>query len=161
MQILSRWIESIEKFIAMILIAAMTLVIAAAVIFRYFFNDPIHWANEASIFMMAWITFIGGSLGLKHKSQASVTFMVDRFSDKGKRIIEIISYTIILAFMLLLLYLSYHWVLAAWHQKSTSMRIPMWVPYLSVPTGLTFAFIHLASHYINLFKNTEQGSELL
>jgi len=161
MQTLSGWIESLEKFVAMILIAAMTTVIAAAVVFRYFFKDPIFWANEASIFMMAWITFIGGSLGLKYKSQASVTFMVDRFSEKGKRIIEIISYIIILAFMLLLLYLSYNWLLAASHQKSTSMRIPMWIPYLSVPTGLTFAFIHLLSHLINLFKNKKQESELL
>lgn len=161
MQILSGWIESIEKIIAMVLIAAMTLVIATAVVFRYFFNDPIHWASEASIFMMAWITFIGGSLGLKYKSQASVTFMVDRFSDKGRRIIEIISYTIILVFMLLLLYLSYQWVISAWHQTSTSMRIPMWIPYLSVPTGLTFAFIHLVSHFINLFKNKVQGSDPL
>lgn len=161
MEILSGWIESIEKFVAMILIAAMTLVIAVAVVFRYFFNDPIYWASEASIFMMAWITFIGGSLGLKHKSQASVTFMVDRFSEKGRKIIEIISYIIILVFMLLLLYLSYQWVLSASHQKSTSMRIPMWIPYLSVPTGLTFAFIHLVSHLINLFKNSKQGSERL
>ena len=85
MHTLSDWIESIEKVIAMILIAAMTLVIAVAVVFRYFFNAPIFWASEASIFMMAWITFIGGSLGLKYKSQASVTFLVDRFSEKGKK----------------------------------------------------------------------------
>lgn len=159
MNTLSGWIESIEKVIAMILIAAMTIVIAAAVLFRYFLGAPLFWANEASIFMMAWVTFIGGSLGLKYKSQASVTFLTDRFSDKGKRIIEIISYIIILFFMAILIYLSYQWLLAASHQISSSMRIPMWIPYLSVPVGLTFAFIHLLNHFINLLKNKEQGGE--
>jgi len=156
MQTLSGWIESFEKVISMILISSMTIIIAVAVIFRYFFNAPIYWASELSIFIMAWITFIGGSLGLKYKSQASVSFMVDRFSDKGRKVLEVISYIIILAFMALLLYLSYQWVFSLSSQKSTSMRIPMWVPYLSVPVGLTFAFIHLFTHFLNLFKPKEQ-----
>ncbi|TQR19600.1 TRAP transporter small permease [Psychrobacillus vulpis] len=161
MNTLSGWIESIEKVIAMILIASMTIVIAAAVLFRYLLNAPIFWASEASIFMMAWLTFIGGSLGLKYKSQASVTFLVDRFSDNGKRVFEIVSYVIILIFMALLLYLSYQWVFSSSHQKSTSMRIPMWIPYLSVPVGLTFAFIHLLNNLVNLFKKKQQGGEPL
>lgn len=156
MQTLSGWIESFEKVISMILISSMTIIIAVAVIFRYFFNAPIYWASELSIFIMAWITFIGGSLGLKYKSQASVSFMVDRFSDKGRKVLEVISYIIILSFMALLLYLSYQWVFSLSSQKSTSMRIPMWVPYLSVPVGLTFAFIHLLTHFLNLFKPKEQ-----
>jgi len=158
---LSGWIESLEKIISMILIFSMTIIIALAVVFRYFFNAPIYWANELSIFIMAWITFIGGSLGLKYKSQASVTFMVDRFSDKGKKVLEVASYIIILAFMALLLYLSYQWVFSLSSQKSTSMRIPMWVPYLSVPVGLTFAFIHLLSHFLNLFKHRDRDGESL
>lgn len=161
MHTLSKWIESFEKVVAAILIAAMTIVIAAAVVYRYFFSAPIYWANEASVFMMAWITFIGGSLGLKYKSQASVTIFVDRFSEKGKRIIEIIAYTIILVFLLLLLYLSYKWVFSLTNQISTSMRIPMWIPYSSVPFGLSCAFIHLLNHYINLFKNKQHGGDQL
>ena len=159
MSILSNWIEKFEKVIAAILVAAMTIIIALAVVFRYFFNAPIYWANEASIFLMAWLTFIGGSLGLKYKSQASVTILVDRFSDKGKRMLEIISYIIILVFIALLLGLSYQWVFSVQNQISTSMRIPMWIPYLSVPVGLTFAFIHLLSHFIELFKKPVQDGE--
>lgn len=159
MHTLSSWIETIEKVVAAILIVAMTLVIAAAVVFRYFLKEPIFWAGEASIFMMAWITFIGGSLGLKYKSQASVTFLKDRFSSKGQRALEIVSYFVILLFLTILLYYSYQWVSATSHQTSTSMRIPMWIPYLSVPVGLTFAYIHIISNLIHLFKNTNQGGE--
>ena len=159
MNTFSGWIESVEKVVGMILIAAMTLVIAAAVVFRYFFHSPLFWANEASIYMMAWITFIGGSLGLKYKSQASITFLVDRFSIKGKRILAIVSYGIILIFMAILLYLSYEWVILASDQKSTSMRIPMWIPYLSVPVGLTCAFIHILNHFVELVKGKLQGGE--
>ncbi|WP_301109342.1 TRAP transporter small permease [Sporosarcina sp.] len=156
---LSSWIETLEKVMAMILIAAMTIIIAVAVVFRYFLNAPIYWANEASIFIMAWITFIGGSLGLKYKSQASVTFLVDRLSEKGRKYLEIVSYVIILAFIAILLYLSYEWLITVLNQKSSTMRIPMWIPYASVPVGLSFAFIHLLTHLVNLFKPKEQGGQ--
>lgn len=87
MKTLSNWIEAFEKLASILLIAAMTVVLFISVIFRYFLNAPLFWANEASIFMMAWLTFIGGSLGLKYKSQASITFLVDRFSEKGRKIL--------------------------------------------------------------------------
>lgn len=156
MERLSNWIEMVEKFVAMILISAMTTIIATAVIFRYFLKEPIFWASEASIFMMAWITFIGGSLGLKYRSQASVTFLVDRFSEKGRRNIEISSYILILIFMGILLYLSYQWVFSVINLESPAMRLPMWIPYSSVPIGLSFAFIHLLSHLMSLFKTKQQ-----
>ncbi|WP_342536359.1 TRAP transporter small permease [Sporosarcina sp. FSL K6-3508] len=156
---LSSWVETLEKFMAMILIAAMTIIIAVAVLFRYFLNAPIFWASEASIFIMAWVTFLGGSLGLKYRSQASVTFLVDRFSEKGRRYLEMVSYIIILVFIGILLYLSYQWLFSVTHQTSSSMRIPMWIPYASVPVGLSFAFIHLLTHLVNLFKTKEQGGQ--
>ncbi|PIC70290.1 TRAP transporter permease DctQ [Sporosarcina sp. P16b] len=158
---LSSWIETLEKFIAMILIATMTIIIAVAVVFRYFLDAPIFWASEASIFIMAWITFLGGSLGLKYKSQASVTFLVDRFSVKGKRYFEIVSHIIILMFIGILLYLSYPWLLSVINLTSSTMRLPMWIPYASVPVGLSFAFIHLLTHLVNLLKTKEQGGQTL
>ncbi|WP_404455016.1 TRAP transporter small permease [Virgibacillus necropolis] len=161
MNTLDTWIESIEKVISIILIAALTLVLASSVFYRYFLNEPIYWASEASIFMMAWLTFIGGSLGLKYKSQASITFLVERFSKGGKRILDIISHILILLFLILLIYLSYEWIFSLTSQKSSAMRIPMWIPYLSVPVGLTFSFIHLLNYTINLVKNNKQEGNAL
>ncbi|HLR59961.1 MAG TPA: TRAP transporter small permease [Pseudogracilibacillus sp.] len=142
MKTLSNIIERIEIVISIALAAAMTIILFINVLFRYFLNDPLFWANEASIFMMAWLTFIGGSLGLKYKTQASITLFVNRLSDKNQRILQIITQIIILIFMAILLYLSWDWVLSLTATVSSSMRIPMWIPYSCVPVGLTFAFIH-------------------
>ena len=161
MKTLSNWIEKIEKIVSIILMAAITLVLFVAVVYRYFLNAPLFWANEASIFMITWLTFLGGSLGLKYKSQASITFLVDRFSETGKRILMIVTHVIILAALAVLMYLSYEWVLTLSPQKSSSMRIPMWIPYLSVPVGLTFAFIHLLDYMVELIKKTPKRSDVL
>lgn len=159
MKTISNIIEKIEKGISVILIIAITVVLFSNVIYRYFLNDPIYWANEASIFMMAWLTFLGGSLGLKYKSQASITFLVGRLTGKSKRIMSIITHILILFFIAYLLYISYDWIFSLSSTKSSSMRIPMWIPYLSVPVGLTFAFIHLLDQLLDYFKVDKQGRE--
>lgn len=161
MKTLSNWVEKFEKIASIILMAALTIVLFIGVVYRYFLNAPLFWANEASIFMMTWLTFLGGSLGLKYKSQASITFLVDRFSNSGKRVLLIITHLFILLTLGFLLYLSYEWVLTLSPQKSSSMRIPMWIPYLSVPVGLTFAFIHMLDYMVDLLKKTPKRSDAL
>ena len=37
-------------------------------------------------------------------------------------------------------------------QKSSSLQLPMWIPYSAVPVGLTFATIHLISRLIESIK---------
>jgi len=161
MRKVSNLIGSVEKVTTIILMAAITLVLFCNVIFRYFLKDPIFWANEASIFMMAWVTFLGGSLSLKNKSQASITFLVNRFTEKNKKVLNIVTHIVILASLGFLIYLSFDWIFSLTGTKSSSMRIPMWIPYLSVPVGLTFAFIHILNHFLNFFKDDEQGRDSL
>src|SRR5699024_12858811 len=107
MKTISNVVESIEKGISMILIVAITLVLFLNVIYRYFLYDPLYWPNEASIFMMAWLTFLGGSLGLKYKSQASITMLVGRLSGWAKRIVSIVTHILIILFIVYFLYLSF------------------------------------------------------
>lgn len=161
MKKVSNAIGSFEKVISIILMVAITLVLFSNVIFRYFLKDPIFWANEASIFMMAWVTFLGGSLSLKNKSQASITFIANRFTGASKRVLNIVTHFIILAFLGILIYLSFDWIFSLTGTKSSSMRIPMWIPYLSVPVGLTFAFIHILNHFFEYIKDEEQGRDSL
>ncbi len=161
MRKVSNLIGSVEKVTTITLMAAITLILFCNVIFRYFLKDPIFWANEASIFMMAWVTFLGGSLSLKNKSQASITFLINRFTEKNKRILNIVTHIIILVFLGYLIYISFEWIFSLTGTKSSSMRIPMWIPYLSVPVGLTFAFIHILNHFFEFLKDNEQGRDSL
>lgn len=152
MQTLSSTIEKIEKLLSILLLICMTILIFVAVIYRYFLKDPIFWANEASLFMMAWLTFLGGSLGLKYRSQASITFIIERCTTKVRTIIQWVSTVIILIALAILIYYSAFWVVDSASLKSSSMRIPMWIPYSSVPVGLSFAWIHLVNNWLQEWK---------
>jgi C4-dicarboxylate transporter, DctQ subunit len=154
MKTISNGISTIEKILSMILMFSMAVIVTLAVGFRYILNSPLSWAGEVSIFLLIWISFIGGSLGLKYKSQASVTILLEYVSSKVKRIILILGHMIMLVFLVLLIYYSISWILSpsVAYQKSTAMLIPMWIPYSAVPLGLSFAGIHVFSNLFDLVK---------
>src|SRR5690625_6262060 len=122
MRKISNIIGSFERVITIILMATITVVLFFNVIFRYFLKDPIFWANEASIFMMAWLTFLGGSLSLKYKSQAYITFIFNRLTERNKRILNIVTHLIIVIFLCFLIYICLAWLLSLTRSRSYNIR---------------------------------------
>ncbi|MEC1158055.1 TRAP transporter small permease [Cytobacillus horneckiae] len=98
-------ITKVEEWLMIILIAALLIIITLSVAFRYFLNDPLSWAGEVSIFILVWITFLGGSWGLKHNSQASVSFLIDKFSGRMKKMLVIIQLLCMVTFLAFILFL--------------------------------------------------------
>jgi C4-dicarboxylate transporter, DctQ subunit len=157
MKALSDGISRIEKFLGVVLMFTMAVVVILAVAFRYLLNAPLSWSGEVSIYLLIWVSFIGGSLGLKYKSQAAVTILLDYLPQKVQRSLMIAGNILILLFFGLLLYYSYIWVLSpgVTFQKSSALLMPMWIPYSAVPIGLTFATIHILSNLFDLIREEE------
>lgn len=159
-QSLSNGISQLEKLLAAILMLALTIIVALSVAFRYFLNAPLSWSGEVAVFLLIWISFIGGSLGLKNKSQAAVTLMLDYCPPRVKMWIAVFSQVFIIVFLVLILTYTYTWILSdgVAFQKSTAILLPMWIPYSAVPVGLTFACIHVFAHLVHILKT--KGAEL-
>lgn len=157
MKTVSNGLAVAEKYIAILLMFSMTAVMALAVLFRYFLNSPLSWAGEAAVFLLAWISFIGGSLGIKYKTQASVTILLEVLSPVWRKILLITGNILIIVFLLIVLYYSYAWVFSSsvLAQKSNNLQIPMWIPFSAVPIGLSFALIHVLASMENMFRKEE------
>jgi C4-dicarboxylate transporter, DctQ subunit len=154
---LSNVISKIEEYLMAVFMFSIALVVILAVFFRYFFNSPLSWAGEVSVFLLIWMSFIGGSWGLKHGSQASVTLLLEKVPPKTKRMILIVQHILMIIFLLIVLYFSYKWIFLpnVAFQKSSSILLPMWIPYSAVPIGITFATIHLITNLLKLCKGDE------
>ena len=157
MKTISNVVSKAEKSAAVVLMFFMAFTVVMAVIFRYFLNSPLSWAGEVSVFLLVWISFIGGSLGLKYKSQASVTILIDYLPEAARRVLLIINHILMLLFLAFILYYSYKWVLSpsVGFQKSTAIQIPMWIPYSAVPVGLTCAAIHLLDNLLDIIRRED------
>lgn len=157
MKALSDGISRIEKLLGIVLMLAMAVVVTLAVVFRYLLNAPFSWAGEVSVYLLIWVSFIGGSLGLKYRSQAAVTILLDYLPARVQKILLIIGHVLILLFFALMLYYSYQWVLSPGvaFQKSSALLMPMWIPFSAVPVGLTCAAVHVLSNLIEMFRKEE------
>lgn len=153
-------ITKVEEYLMIILMAAMAIIVILSVAFRYFLNAPLSWAGEVSIFLLIWITFLGGSWGLKHNSQASVTFLIDKLSGRKKKVMFVIQLISMILFLAVILFYTYKWMLlpTVKAQKSSSLLLPMWIPYSAVPLGFTFAAIHLLAR-LSPSSISKEGAE--
>lgn len=163
MKYVSNMVASFEKKLAIILMFAMAVIVAAAVVFRYVFNDPLFWAGEVSIFLLIYITFIGGSLGLKYKTQASVTLLTDYLPEKVNKWIAVFAHIFMLAFMAILLFYCIIWITSpsVAIQRSSAILLPMWIPYAILPVGLLFATIHLLDNLLDILENKHKDHEMV
>lgn len=157
MKYISDIIASFEKKLAMILMFAMAVIVAVAVFFRYVLNVPLFWAGEVSIFLLIYITFLGGSLGIKYNTQASFTILTDYLPKKIEQAVLIAGHILMLLFMTIILYYSYKWIISSnvLIQRSSSMLLPMLIPYSIIPIGLTFTSIHLLHNLLDLIRGGE------
>ncbi|MEW8972136.1 MAG: TRAP transporter small permease, partial [Mesobacillus sp.] len=130
---------------------------------RYVFNDPLFWAGEVSIFLLIYITFIGGSLGLKYKTQASVTLLTDYLPEKVNKWVAVLAHVFMLSFMAILLFYCFTWITSSSVaiQRSSAILLPMWIPYAILPVGLLFSTIHLISNMLDIMKNHHIDSEIV
>ena len=99
----SKLIDSLEETIIALLLGVMTLITFANVIARYFFNDNILWALEATVFLFAWLVLLGASYGVKKSIHNGVDVLVNALPLKIRQIALLFSVFACLAFSILLL----------------------------------------------------------
>jgi TRAP-type C4-dicarboxylate transport system permease small subunit len=154
---LSDWVYNIEKVFSIVLSSLMLISLFAGVVFRYVFNSPLIWSDETAIFSLIWLTFIGGSMGIKRQESAAVSLFMDKLKGKVKTILMAVSLLAVILFVSLILYLSIKWLSAPTilMQQSNSMKMPMIIAYLSVPVSFVFILIHSLNLLVLNFRNSE------
>ncbi|WP_087973162.1 TRAP transporter small permease [Oceanobacillus rekensis] len=156
---LSNLVFIIEKGLAIILGSIILIALSAGVLYRYVFDSPLSWSDEAGMFSLAWITFIGGSMSIKLKSSPTIDVLTNFLRGKVKKYILVLGYLIMFVFVSYVLYLSIVWISSPniMLQRSGSMGLPMIIPYLSIPVSFTFMVIHSLEVLLKSFTNTDEG----
>lgn len=85
------WIERILKWVVAVLLVAMSLIVFANVIFRYFLNAALGWYEEVSRFLLIWIVFLGAVLAYIHQDHLSLDVVLHYLKPRTKRIVVLIA----------------------------------------------------------------------
>jgi len=156
-----------EKVLAVILMSVMLGSIALGVVFRYFFGNPLTWTDELAVYMLIWLTFIGGSMSVKSGKAASLDLVFERVQLIWKKIFLIVGYACVILFAAVVAYMAIQWISNPSIQTKISpgLKISMFLPYLSIPFGLVCLTVHSFNHFVQAFTYKEndladEGSEV-
>ncbi|MEW6374880.1 MAG: TRAP transporter small permease [Thermodesulfobacteriota bacterium] len=129
------------------------------VILRYCFNRPIHWMLEITEYIMLYIPFLGAALVLKEDGHIRVDLLVNRFSDRNKARLNIITSLVGSIVML-----TYTWfgtqVTLDYFKRGIpaleSLKTPMFLILMIIPIGgffFTIQFLRQVMGYYQKLKS--------
>lgn len=151
--------DNLEDYLCVCLLTVMSLVVLLQVLSRFVLNMPLRWTEEFAIFLLAWVSFLGASVGMKRWAHIGVEAFVLLLPQKLQHLAKLLSLVFCGIFFVIMLYFGIEIVLKqlATGQVSAAMRIPMYYAYLSVPVGAAFMLLRTTQMFITLTRKGGQA----
>lgn len=115
-----------------IALSAISAILFVAVTSRYFLNNPITWAEDATCFLMVWMVLAGSVVAMRKRDHVAIDLLVEKLPPVINQILKI-------AVTLTILYVCWFMV---WHGVSfTKMGMQRIIPSMD---WLKFGYAYLA-----------------
>ena len=141
---LNRVIDAVVFYLAALALGALSIICIAQVIARYAFHSAFVWAEEASIVILLWVTWIAACLAVKQRAHLRVTIVEDRLKPKTKIVIQLgLSFAAVV--FLSVVALTGRLVMDSMLNMTllSIPGIPMSIMYASVPAGSILMIFYL------------------
>ncbi len=139
----SRWtLERAEGVVCGLLTAVMTLLVFAAVVMRYAFNDPIDWSDELARFLFTWLVFLGASVGVSRQGHISIDSLVQFLPASLRRTLAACVDGCLLIVLVILVYYGMLLCGMTFRVKTPSMGMSVALVYGAAPVGAMLMLIH-------------------
>ena len=125
-------------------VVLMMLVVAYSVVNRYILNTPITWTDELSGYLVVALVMLGAADALRRGDHISVDLITSRLNKRGKRLVEIWSYIVVLIFSSVLLMSSKKTIDYSLNFEIVSegyLEVPMWIPQSFLILGGSLVFL--------------------
>lgn len=149
--------EQFEKWFLIVSLIVMVLVTFIQIVLRWF-NAATVWAEEFSRYVMLYQVWVGASYAVHEDAHIRITALIGKLSGSRRRGMDLVVLTLWLLFALWLTVEGCVLVgkIAAMGQVSSAMRIPMTIPYASVPIGGALMTIRLVQKIVERLRNTQE-----
>lgn len=143
-----RWIDRLEEWIVMLMLAAMTGLTFLQVVLRYVFNTGLTWALEMTGLMFAMMIFVGVSYGVRVGAHIGVDALVRLMPAPARRLVSIAVVFGCLAYTGIVIFGSYEYVskMKMVGVELEDLPIPVWMARSILPLGyalMAFRFLQV------------------
>jgi C4-dicarboxylate transporter DctQ subunit len=152
-----------ENFIAFLLIT-MTLINVANVFVRYVMKSNISWALEYSIISFGWLIILGAAWGVKVGGHIGIDTVINLFSKKTVKFVNIISCILCIIYGTIILIGSYTYVSKIYSVGISSQDIewlPAWMPRAVMVFGFGLLVFRFCGMLVRIIKDEQRGLGLM
>lgn len=154
--------RNFEKWFLIISLVAMVLIIFMQIVLRWM-GRPTVWAEEVARYIMLYQVWIGAAYAVSEGAHIQITAFINRLTGNKRRNLETVVLVLWLIFSVWLTAEGFSLVgkIYAMGQVSTALRIPMTIPYASVPVGGFLMTVHLIEKLIDTISGKRDGEEVV
>ena len=145
----------VERFVTRLLEGVITFffflilsITITLVIMRYGFNAAIIGGNEAMNYLFIYTTALGAAVAIGNDEHIKITFLVDKFKARPRKIVNIVNYLLIGFINGVMIWYSLPWIRGTGYFESPVLRIPNWIVQISVPVGCGLVILYCLNHII-------------
>jgi TRAP-type C4-dicarboxylate transport system permease small subunit len=124
------------------ILSAMAAMVFANVVLRFSTAASILWVEEASRYLMTWLTFLGSGLVLRYGGHVGIDTLQEAFPRRAPAIRTAIV-AILLAFFGFMLVTGIRYATLTWDQTTPVLGIPVGAVYLAMPIGFALLIAHV------------------
>ena len=166
-----------ERAALTVLMGLLVLLILLNVVTRYS-GTPIYWVDEAAVFTMVWLTFVGASVMTRLRMDFAVGLVSDQLPPGGAKVLKVIASLGVLVFALALVWRCWVWMdprgIAAagfnakdyaeasfnfiYTERTQTLEWPTWVLQLILPIFSLTLTVHA---FANLLEELEASPRLV
>ncbi|AZZ95002.1 TRAP transporter small permease subunit [Hahella sp. KA22] len=143
-----RIVHRFEESVLCLLLVSMTLLVFSETMLRFFFNTGLLWAEEATLYLGAWMVLFGASYGVRVNAHIGVDAFVKLLPSGPRRAVAALTVVMCLVYCGLFLYGG--WIYLAKMYKIgielSDIPVPRWV----AQSILFIGFILLAIRFLQL-----------
>ncbi|WP_025730686.1 TRAP transporter small permease [Atopobacter phocae] len=150
MKNIRKLIQKILSFINVLIFLGITIIGLMQVTSRYIFNNPSAWTEEVLTYGFTWLALFAATLVVTKREHMRLTFVIDKFNNKWRMIIEVINELLVMSFAILIFIVGGSLIM-----KLTLSQI---TPALQMPIGAFYAILPISgilmaiSNCINIFE---------
>jgi TRAP-type C4-dicarboxylate transport system permease small subunit len=145
------------EFALVVFLSAMTLVVFLEILFRYVFHLPLFWTEEFARYCLVWSSLLGATIAFKRGEHIAVTFFLDRFPPRSRRVLMFAAEMSVAALLAVILWGGIHLIMVTSRQLSPALRISMAVPYSALPIAAAVMLVHALNHTARFRLSSGQG----
>ncbi|OAM77584.1 TRAP transporter small permease [Devosia elaeis] len=148
-----KFLERPVNWLLAISLAALVVLSNWAVFQRYVLSQPLHFAEEMSVFLFIWIVMLGAIAAEKDDRHLTISVLTDAFPAKLGKVLDLILSLLSIVVLLYAAKIGLDLALASQTRVTQILRIPYFWIYIAFPIGCAGICIFTAHRLIGVLRS--------